>query len=208
MSTEIETAKQEVLAYQAGLPKTVKNAAECEAAKASMIEVRAEMKRREVWFDEKILTPSHVVYQAAQKAWQGHKRVKEELLAPLKGWCESTDKNILTHIAKERAAAAELQRKADAAYAARIAKAEERGKDLGTVKPAPVYAPPTKTVKSEAGAYTVVERKETIVHDPAKIPEQYFDRILNMKRIDIDLRAGVEIPGATLQTVLGSAVRG
>ena len=205
---KVEEVKQEIQVYvQRTPPMTVSNAAECDAAKVKILEVRKEIKLRSKWFDENLLAHSKKTLDAAKAGHDKNKTIKEEAVKPLKDWDVQTDANIIAWTRKEMARVAAEQAKANAKHEAARAKAEAKGKDPDAVKPVPVYQAPAKSIKSEAGTYTITVNKKLVVFDEAQVPELYWQRIRNDKLIEQVLRSGQEVPGARLEDDLGSSMR-
>lgn len=205
---KVEVVKQEIQAYvKSNPPMTVKNEVECEAAKTRILEVRKEIKARGKWFDDNLLSHSKKTLDAAKAGHDQNKTIKDEALKPLKDWDTQTDANIIGWTRKEMQRVAEEQAKANAKHEAARAKAQAKGKDPDAVKPAPIYQPPVKTAKTQAGAYTIKVNKKLVVYDEGQLPEMYWQRIRNDKLIDQALRSGQEVPGARLEDDLGSSMR-
>lgn len=206
--TEIVEVKKDIQQFVSTMPMKVANKEESQAAQAAMTTVRKEKKRREDEFKEKILNHSKKAYDVAKATWDAHKRVLADLLQPFKDWEEQTNANILTFETKERARIRKEQEEENRKYHERIAKAEAKGKEPESVRPPKLVQEAPKTLKAEAGAFTVKEIKELVVFDETKIPERYWIKTLNKKLVEADLRAGIPVPGAILQEKLGSAIRG
>ncbi|HQU29682.1 MAG TPA: hypothetical protein PKZ24_10975 [Nitrospirales bacterium] len=213
---KVEEVKQEIQVYvQRTPPMTVSNAAECDAAKVKILEVRKEIKLRSKWFDENLLAHSKKTLDAAKAGHEKNKTIKEEAVKPLKDWDVQTDANIIAWTRKEIARVAALQAKANAKDEENRRKDAEKGKDPDRRPPPPVYQAPAKSTKSEAGTYTVKVNKRLVIYDETQVPGYhqkinigpYYKVELNEKVIEQVLRSGQEVPGARLEDDFGSSMR-
>ena len=213
---EVEVVKQEIQAYVERFPMTVANKDESQSAQSAMTTVRKEKKRREDMFKENILNHSKKAYDAAKATWEAHKRVLVDLLKPFNDWEAQTNANILTFETKERARIRKEQEEENRKYMERMAKAEAKGKEPETVRPPKLVQEAPKTLKAEAGAFTIKEEKELVIFDESQLPGyehmcnvgRYYKVELNKKILEQDLRAGIKVAGAVLKDKLGSAIRG
>lgn len=203
---QLEHAKQEIQQFTNTVPTV--NSQEASASAQNLVTVfRKEKKRQETWFKETFLNDAEKTYKQAKSAFDKQKHILKELLFPFTHWEQATTNNILAFEAKEREKRRKLEEAEAKKFQKRMEKAIEKGKDLDEVKPAMVVQAPPKTTKSQDGGFTVKVEKELVIVDESKIPEDYWIRTLNKKMVEQALRGGVDVPGAVLKEVLGSAVR-
>lgn len=204
---QLEQVKQEIQAFIQARPMVVTNRETSEQAKAAMTVVRKEHRARKTWFVDNILCHAEQALKQAKASRDAQKKVMEDLLEPFATWERGTDASILKFETEERQRIKKKEAAELAAYTKRMAKAEAAGKDTDLVKGPVLPAEPAKTAKTAAGAYSVKTYQQVLVYDESQVPEQYFDRIRNDKRIEADLRNNIQVPGAKLEERLGSAIR-
>lgn len=153
--------------------------------------IRAFRKQSEAQKEE-VCRPLKTAWEEAKQPFDEFKKECEQHEAALSRKMGEWDRE-QERMAKE--AQAKIQAKIDAENAKKIAKAEEKGRDLSEVvlKVAPVVQAPAKTVETQAG--TKVTRTVKKVYEPIGIPSlmkdfpQLFD--INMARFNALAKTGM-----------------
>lgn len=204
---DIVQAKKEIEGFLSGMPMTVTSKEASLQAQAAVVQVRAEQKKREAWFQDNILSHAKKSFDQAKASYDAQRAVLADLLAPLTKWDRATSSNILLFETRERERIRKEQEKENAKFARRIEAAQAKGKEVETVRPPRLVAPAVKTTKSIGGAFTIKTEKVLLVFDDALVPEKYWIRTRNDALIKSDLRAGIDVPGAMLKEELRDSVR-
>jgi hypothetical protein len=106
--------------------------------------------------------------------------------------------------AEQEAASKRLQEEQEA-------KAEEARKQGILYEPAPpppiVTPPVTKVI--HAGGATASQRRvpKVVVDDEKLLPDEYWTRTVNMEKLEMDLKAGIVVPGARLEEEFITQIR-
>lgn len=191
---QIRPVSLEVEAVMSELPTVIQTDADAEAGNQWLAVIRTKRKRVDDFFKE-LVKP----FQSAVKA---HNAKRDEILKPLQDREQTLIRSLTEYRNKKRQEAEEKARREQEKYEKRMAKAEEKGKDVSTVAPPKIVEAPAST---QAG---VTYRKITkwAVDDEKRVPEQYW--CLDEAKIGKAVRAGVEIPGIRTWQEEAPAVRG
>lgn len=103
-----------------------------------------------------------------------------------------------TYHAQQAEARRKEQAKLNQQHAKRVERAVEKGKDITEVAPPRFVAPMAKTTKVQDGHVQFREVQKVKILDETKIPDTYYDRTLNRKRLDAAVKAGIPVPGTAL----------
>lgn len=80
----------------------------------------------------------------------------------------------------------------------KIENAIAKGKDITEVAPPKMVETLAKTTQVQGGKVTFREVKKVVILDESKIPEVYWDKVLNKKRVEMAVKAGEYVPGTQL----------
>lgn len=204
--SQLENVKQEIQQFVDTIPATIATREEYNKGVAFVAGINKQLKDSKAWFDE-LLAPVKEAKQAAINALKKQEAMRDKILSRLVQADQSLRQNLLAFDRAEKERARKEQERQNKLYEQRMARAEAKGKDPSEVKAPLVVAAPPSSTKSIQGSFSVKTIKKLVITDESKIPEQYFDRIRNDKRIEQALRAEIDVPGATLVEELTSAVR-
>ena len=203
---EIQQVEGEIQEFVSSVPKAIVTSEDFTQGSQQVVLITAEIKKRKKWFQD-FLNPVKVAKDAAVKALKDQEALRDRTLAPL----QQADTQLRQALTKWKREDDERirkeQEKQNQLYQQRVARAEAKGKEVSEVKAPVVVAPKSSSTKVVGGSFGVTKRKVLVIVDESKIPESYYDRIRNDKRIEAALRAGLDVPGAVLKEEYGSAVR-
>ncbi len=204
--SEVEKVSQEITRFCGGIPAKIESQEAYIHGSNQVVEINRELKKWKTWFAE-FLLPAKTAKDSAAKSLKAQETIRDKALYPLALADQQLRNALLDWKRVEAKRARDEQERQSKLFAKRVASAEAKGKDPSKVKPPMVLPQPKATKATVGGGFGIVSRKRLVIVDESKIPEQFFDRIRNDKRIQSVLRQGLEVPGATLTEELTSMVR-
>lgn len=202
----LQKVSQEVAAFANTIPQNIATAEEYAAGSEMVVRINRELKRRKDWFQQ-FLAPAKATKDAAVAALKEQEAIRDQTLQPLLLADTQLRQALLAWKRQEDDRIRKEQERQNKLFEQRRANAEAKGKDVDAVKPPLVVAGPASSTKVGGGSFGVRKRKVLVIVDTEQIPERFFDRVRNDKRIEQALRAGLDVPGALLKEELVSAVR-
>lgn len=203
---QVAKVAKEVVKYTHSLPAVIETREQFVEGSEYVIKVNREYKKRRKWFDQ-FLEPGKKAKAAAVAMIKEQEGLRDFILAPLVEAERTLRGQLLEFDRKEQERVRRLQEQEDKKYEQRVIRAEKKGKEARTISPPKEIVAGPRNAVFNTGSFSIKREKKVTIDEEGKIPEAYWTKVLDMKKLEKDLRDGVEVPGARLEEVTSSMIR-